>query len=77
MEMKNKLIKHHKTSMHFYLHDFALVLAFTVGLIALISVPTYITLVVTFKNQAQAAEKVEEEIPSESEELLTVVEEVE
>ena len=65
MNMKNKLVKHHKNKMLFYVRNFSFVFAGLLGVGLTIAIPTYISSIkeqqISAKAQADEKEKQENE----------------
>jgi len=56
MEMKNKLYKHHKSRFHFLVKDLSIGTASVFGFLAIVSLPTYISINNQLKMAALASE---------------------
>lgn len=77
MEMKNKLYKHHKTRMHFFLHDLLIVTGSACAFFGIIALPTYISVNNSIESKVQASEQNETTNNDDSEELLSIEESIE
>ena len=78
MTMKNKLYKHHKSKMFFYVRNFSFVFLGILGVGLSIGIPTYISSIQEqqISTEAKAQEKLEEDKPetietTEEEDLLS------
>ena len=75
MEMKNKLQKHHKKYSYFVARNFGIAFLSVIGLFAVVSVPTYISITISNKSITEAETQVEEKV-DEKEPVETLEEEV-